>query len=215
VLLEDLKRVACVLNKKSVTVNEYKSLGKYDSQPFIRAFGSWFIALEKTGLNKTRTLGVTNEQYFENLKTIWTKLGRQPNYAEIIKPFSKYCAGAYERRFGTWRKALEAFIRYINEGENEPVIKKEVTIPISKSSGTEGISHKTKRNINWRLQFIVLRRDNFKCIICGKSPAKNPEVELHVDHIKAWVKGGETTLDNLQMLCSVCNIGKSDLDMHN
>jgi 5-methylcytosine-specific restriction endonuclease McrA len=56
------------------------------------------------------------------------------------------------------------------------------------------------------MRFLVMRRDNFKCRICGKSPAKNPEIELHVDHVKAWAEGGETTFDNLQTLCSVCNI---------
>ena len=75
-LLNDLKRVANVLNKKSVTHNEYRSLGKYDSQPLIRNFGSWFKALEKAGLEKTKNWGVTNEEYFENLEEIWTKLAR-------------------------------------------------------------------------------------------------------------------------------------------
>ena len=51
----------------------------------------------------------------------------------------------------------------------------------------------------------------FTCKICGASPAKDPNVELHVDHIKPWAKGGETVLDNLQTLCSKCNLGKSDL----
>jgi len=31
------------------------------------------------------------------------------------KPLSKYSAGAYEYRFGTWRKALEGFIEYVNK----------------------------------------------------------------------------------------------------
>ena len=47
--------------------------------------------------------------------------------------------------------------------------------------------------------------------LCGDSPAKNPDAVLHVDHILPWSKGGETVEENLQTLCSVCNIGKSDL----
>jgi len=35
---------------------------------------------------------------------------------------------------------------------------------------------------------------------------------LHVDHVKPWGKGGETVLENLQILCDVCNIGKSDVE---
>jgi 5-methylcytosine-specific restriction endonuclease McrA len=40
-------------------------------------------------------------------------------------------------------------------------------------------------------------------------------ITLHVDHIKPWSKGGETVPDNLQTLCSVCNIGKNNLEDHN
>ena len=67
-----------------------------------------------------------------------------------------------------------------------------------------------KRIISDKLRYQVLKRDNFKCCACGASPAKDPSVELHIDHIIPWSKGGETTLENLQTLCSRCNLGKSD-----
>lgn len=73
-------------------------------------------------------------------------------------------------------------------------------------------THKTQssRTISDKLRYQVLKRDNFKCCACGSSPAKDPAVELHIDHIVPWSKGGETKPDNLQTLCSRCNIGKSD-----
>ena len=84
-----------------------------------------------------------------------------------------------------------------------------------------GITNKSQRNstinikrntraISDKLRYQVLKRDNFKCCACGASPAKDPSVELHIDHIIPWSKGGESTLENLQTLCSKCNIGKSD-----
>ena len=69
----------------------------------------------------------------------------------------------------------------------------------------------TKRDPNLRLRFKVLIRDNFKCCACGASPAKEPNVNLHIDHILPWSKGGETVIENLQTLCQNCNLGKSDL----
>ena len=76
-------------------------------------------------------------------------------------------------------------------------------------------SKKNKQNssraISDKLRYQVLKRDNFKCCACGASPAKDPTIELHIDHIIPWSKGGETTIENLQTLCSKCNIGKSDL----
>ncbi|HIY39301.1 MAG TPA: HNH endonuclease, partial [Candidatus Agathobaculum merdigallinarum] len=72
-------------------------------------------------------------------------------------------------------------------------------------------SRKTRRDINLRLRFRVMQRDNFKCCICGASPANDPTVVLHIDHIMPWSKGGETIMENLQTLCSKCNLGKSNL----
>lgn len=75
------------------------------------------------------------------------------------------------------------------------------------------VASKSKsRSISDKLRYTVLKRDKFKCCACGASPAKDPSVELHIDHIIPWSKGGETVLANLQTLCSRCNIGKSDSD---
>ena len=77
----------------------------------------------------------------------------------------------------------------------------------------EGKNTKRKsRVISDKLRYTVLKRDNFKCCACGASPAKDPSVELHIDHIVPWSKGGETSIENLQTLCSKCNIGKSDFE---
>lgn len=58
------------------------------------------------------------------------------------------------------------------------------------------------------LRYDVMRRDGFKCQICGAS-AKDG-VKLHVDHIIPVSKGGETIPSNLRTLCDRCNLGKSD-----
>lgn len=77
-----------------------------------------------------------------------------------------------------------------------------------------GTKHKTPRTINYRLRFLVMRRDNFKCRVTGRSPATDPAVILEVDHIIPWERGGETVFDNLQTLAKDINIGKSNLAMH-
>lgn len=58
------------------------------------------------------------------------------------------------------------------------------------------------------LRYDVMKRDGFKCVICGASA--DDGAKLHVDHIKPIAKGGKTELDNLRTLCSDCNLGKSD-----
>ncbi len=231
----DLQRVAPELRSKSVTAREYDRIGTFCSSALARRFGSWNAALEKAGLQETPAGGreqkvISNEDLFKNLERIWTSLGRQPRYQELTKGrISAYSKGTYTKRFGNWRRALEAFISYINGDESgafddatespkvETIPKRKTprTIKGEKTSlsvGSAESGQQGPRNINWRLRFIVMRRDNFKCRACGRSPATDPTVVLHVDHIEAWSKDGKTVLENLQTLCSVCNIGKSNLD---
>ena len=64
----------------------------------------------------------------------------------------------------------------------------------------------------WRkLRYEVLTTQGRQCQCCGASP---PKVVLHVDHIKPRSKYPELELDidNLQILCEACNLGKSNLD---
>ena len=58
------------------------------------------------------------------------------------------------------------------------------------------------------LRYNVLKRDGFRCCICGASAKDGTRLE--VDHIIPISKGGMTVLDNLQTLCKECNRGKSD-----
>ena len=57
-------------------------------------------------------------------------------------------------------------------------------------------------------RYEILKRDNFKCQICGRTQADG--VKLEVDHIIPISKGGKTVDENLRTLCHDCNIGKSD-----
>jgi HNH endonuclease len=62
------------------------------------------------------------------------------------------------------------------------------------------------------LRFKVLRRDHFKCVLCGDHPARNAECVLHVDHILPWSRGGRTLEENLRTLCAKCNVGRGNRD---
>ena len=197
-LIEDLKRVADKLRANKVTIDQYNEIGKFHATTLTRRFGSWFTALEKAGLKKTRNLNIPNEQLFENIVDVWTTLGRQPKYNDLSSSVSRYSAGTYEKRFGGWRKALTAFVEWANEG----------IVPVVHNQKPES-SRNTTRNINWRLRALVLMRDGARCQLCGATPQDGSK--LHVDHITPWAKGGETTIENLQILCAKCNIGKSDL----
>ena len=211
-LLADLKRVASELGKTAVAGDEYNERGRFNRTTLIDRFGSWNKALEQAGLARTKNQNISDEELFKNLAEIWVKIGRQPFIGDLTSKTSKYSDTTYRRRFGSWRKALEAFVGWANEGEMQAIEALPGTT--KPSTKQEVFRHKTSRTINYRLQFLVMRRDNFRCKITGRSPATDPNVILEVDHIVPWDKGGETVMENLQTLVKQINIGKSNLDMY-
>jgi len=56
----------------------------------------------------------------------------------------------------------------------------------------------------------ILKRDEYKCVICGRG--KKDGVELHIDHIKPKDLGGESTIENGETLCSQHNFIKKNLN---
>lgn len=220
----DLKRVAAELGKESVSIAEYRRLGRLSERPFIRNFGTWGKALSASGLHPSANFHarVSDEQYFENLERIWIALGRQPRYSEIAKPLSAHSAHAYENRFGSWRKALEAFILFVQKDEPAesarseipPAVHNEVHHSLAEKLPRTARTRRTPRQPSLRLRFLVMRKDNFTCKYCGRSPALYPGLVLQVDHKTSREQGGETILADLQTLCDECNIGKSNLSSH-
>ncbi len=201
-LVRDLRRVARATGRRRVTSMLYAVHGTFTPNTLARRFGSWNAALGAAGLKVTQQWRVPDAVLLKNLADVWRKLGRQPTWRELTKRggFSKFAGVTYKRRFGSWHGALRAFEAFANKrGRRDalPTRAKPMTRP--------------SRDISWRLRATVLIRDNCLCRMCGASPAKDPTVTLHVDHIMPWSKGGQTVLANLQTLCAVCNIGKGDL----
>ena len=54
----------------------------------------------------------------------------------------------------------------------------------------------------------ILKRDNYRCVVCGRGKAEG--VELVVDHIKPKDKGGTNDINNGQTLCMEHNLLKKN-----
>lgn len=200
-LLSDLRRVASEQSEQQVRQRTYKDYGKYGVTTVIRRFGTWNAAVETAGLEISVERNIPDEKLFSSLYDLWAILGRQPSYSEVQKPTCQFHVATYERRFGSWRQALEAFVSYANS--------EDMTAPVA--SEIAGVApRRTSRSPDLRLRFKVLQRDHFRCCACGASPSVTPGMVLEVDHIKPWSKGGETFIENLQILCLACNQGKTN-----
>jgi len=199
-LLADLRRVAGLLGTTTVSQPKYGEHGSCDYTTVSRRFGSWNKALLAAGLSLSNEVDISDERLFENVLLLWQHHGRQPRRTELARPPSTISQSPYNRRFGEWTAALKAFFDYANSVEIESP-KPGASLPNRRTTG---------RDPSLRLRWKVLQRDRFTCCGCGKSPATTLGIDLHVDHITPWSKGGETIFENLRTLCSSCNLGKSN-----
>jgi 5-methylcytosine-specific restriction endonuclease McrA len=208
-LVRDLRRVAREAGPTCVTWRFYFTRGKFRPRTLAQRFGSWNAALCTAGLPVTQVRGATDAELFDNLAAVWRKSGRQPTGRELTRDggVSKFSESTYKLRFGSWHNALRAFETFVNNGSHGARLPRRIRRQRTKPSP------RPSREISWGLRATVLIRDNCLCRMCGASPAKDPAVTLHVDHIVPWSKGGQTVLGNLQTLCATCNIGKGDRQM--
>jgi hypothetical protein len=219
-VLAELRRVARKVGTETLTQEQLEAHSPIATVVIKRRFGSWDNALKEAGLRLTRFgRRYSEEQYFENLLTVWTYYGRQPRYSEMDKPPSVITAGAYEHRFGKWTNALVAFVQRANEPSDaaESDTSRTPTGPAAhlaprdqKTSDGKASAEGPKRKLSISLRYAILKRDGFRCVLCGCSPATDLDCELHVDHVIPDSKGGPTAAENLRTTCSLCNIGKGD-----
>ncbi|MDO8733568.1 MAG: HNH endonuclease [Elusimicrobiota bacterium] len=110
---------------------------------------------------------------------------------------------AYRKHFGGFNMAKVLVNIPINENYCLGRIPKSgVSIPNPQS-----------RNISRKQRFVILSRDGFRCVYCGRTPTGDG-VALFVDHIIPFSQGGLTVNENLCTACFDCNIGKSDLTLN-
>lgn len=198
-LLDDLK-AAFAKAGEPLTFRSYAKFGNYAASTINDRFGTWNNALIQAGLAPVEEKHVPIEALFDNLKVVWIAKGKQPVYRDMSAPPSRYTASIYNARFGGWRNALAEFVAAVEQEHFDTLSPVGVSKPKAR----------TPRDPSLSLRFFVLKRDNFRCVGCGRSPATVAGLVLEVDHILAWSNGGETVEANLQSLCFDCNRGKSN-----
>lgn len=224
-ILEELENAAKIFNYKEFGFRDFNKVSKISSGTVKNEFQAWKNALLelKTRLNKkgldlqprnsrSQIANLTDKKLFDEMERIWKKVGHRPSRVEWDASMPQIKIGAYRYRFNGWQNACLKFIEYkmgktitVDEDDNikNSSIETETKQTIIKISGDT-------RTVSAGLRVQVLNRDNFRCVFCGRSPATDEGVKLHIDHIIPFSKGGKTTPDNLQTLCNECNLGKSD-----
>jgi len=197
-IVTELRRIAELLGKRSISVEEINQHGRIHSATIAKKFGTMRKAHEAAGLIALRYTKPTDAELLKAVADLWTitlrESGRRPRQHELQKYGSPVSLLPIKMRFGSWKKALLATAKAYAMGSPADAPDKPFVRP-----------KKERQPISERRRFLVLKRDRYTCRICHRSG-----IELEVDHIVPVSLGGSSRMENLQTACKPCNRGKSN-----
>lgn len=184
----------------------------------IRAFGSWYLSDEgvacpyreiqipPSALKNWDVAGKTRQALWQHIDIV------NESFAEFMDMLNVIDFAVY--RFQP--RADVVAKQWQPEWLDEPVAVVPLPGPMPKRERqrrrTVKLPWKRKYDpIKKQDRFLVLKRDGYKCRICGRGAGDG--VKLHVDHIIPRFKGGKNELPNYWTLCRPCNLGKGTFDL--
>jgi hypothetical protein len=182
-----------------------------EASTVVRRWGSWRLALAAAGVRGGRAKRYTAAELVENLERVWRELGRAPG-AWAVRKHGEFSAETYVARWGSVRRACERVAAFhrgeITREELEAEVEPRRGGPVAGKGNVGRRGKGVRQGVSLEVRYRVMKRDRFRCVCCGASPASDPGVELEVDHILAVSQGGGSEESNLRTLCGRCNRGK-------
>lgn len=120
VIKDDIGKIIRLNNGEYITLEFYKNNGGQFSKPTIKKYfenKEWAkILASEFSVYPIRKIIIvdkqfevkTEEQLFDEIKNIWSEIGRRPTYSEFRKK-ANFGTKIYEKRYGSWTKAIEVF----------------------------------------------------------------------------------------------------------
>lgn len=224
-IIEELEKIARQKSYVEFGADDFNAIADVSAGTVKNEFGSWINALKilKDRLkqknidliprkSRSQLSVATDKDLFDEMERIWKQIGHRPSYSEWETSTPRISKGVYRYRFNGWANACLKFIEYkmgapiiVSNSDVGKIVKK-----TNETNAEEIIKIYQGKNIPASVRVRVHDRDSFRCVYCGRSPATDIGLKLHVDHKIPFSKGGKTTIDNLQTLCQKCNLGKSD-----
>ena len=220
-MIDELEKAAKTFNYIEFGWRDFDKVAGISANVVKREFDGWkkaLSALKKSLNQKGMNLSLrpfapnsihSDKEMFEEMDRIWHKFGHRPSRNEWESSEPKISYNIYKQRFDGWQNACLKFIEHKMGGD---ILVDDFVIVTPEVHIGNKIEYKKEnsRNVSPGLKVKILYRDNFRCVLCGKSPSTDFGTKLDIDHIVPFSKGGKSTLENLQTLCKDCNLGKSD-----
>lgn len=177
-----------LLTGRTVSVEEAREILEVD--PIIRRFGTW--AVTEYGIEcLTTRYSIAKDRVHES-------------------DWRKHMVGDSQAR-GHWVVGSD-FLGALSFARVQFPIKAVPRPTRAEAPTTPGVTRRPRRqSLSNRLRFLVMKRDRYACQLCGRSAQQG--YQLQVDHKLARSRGGSDELDNLWVLCSLCNNGKGTEDL--
>jgi 5-methylcytosine-specific restriction endonuclease McrA len=135
-------------------------------------------------------------------------------YRTIVKDREKhhewFKPGVYDTIVEQWRSTLKGLDTRVTETQDiTTLVAETITTPLAKVIQLQQQSASLEDKPGWlALRFATLKRDKYRCRLCGTAAEDGDHVRLEVDHRIARFNGGTNDPGNLWTLCFACNRGK-------
>lgn len=192
----------------------HKRYGKYMSgdcirQKYLETAFSWAADAERIGGKDPVTDYMQRHREDESADALWKYFEDVFRWVERV--FGRYDKTMKGLKWGVFYNAhrddnldpdeIQSRIRDLMA---DPEVQKKSGIYAYLLTGEE--KHLSLRQFSEDERRTMYARQDGICAICGKPFEFG---EMHGDHVTPWSRGGKTTLDNGQMLCTTCNLKKS------
>lgn len=194
------ERIAIILNRQPDLNRNYYAvtlLGKEDGNLEWAVYSHWVGFADEDRKIELRTASIVRAQ---NIADVWLELGES-------------CAVVNDL------EDMEIFFLIGGNGLIDKIIGESVIaewlkpLPVVQSgpAGFVHIENLPKGAFNKaptpKQRMHVLKRDDYRCRICGRRATDYVDIELHVHHIRPWERRGLTEDSNLITLCHTCHKG--------
>lgn len=204
----------------AVTSATYGSYARINGLPEVRLFGEVWNAYrdETLALLESTTAGVWSKPPFPGPPEI--PIGQQLDLilrsdADYVCLFATQAGPDWSGPSASWAGKWGALCLWpIFIGVIEAALDRQPSVRAFHRRLCEWLSAQTDdddveladEKVPSRTRYLVFRRDQFRCVMCGATAAEGAKLEA--DHILPKSKGGTGALANLQTLCDRCNRGK-------
>jgi hypothetical protein len=111
-IINEIKRVARLLDKPSVSLKEFERNATFSVRPIWRVFGTWSAAVKAAGLTALpKATRIPDQELEAEFMRVYADLGKVPTVYEFDSR-AKFSSSTYIAKFGGWRRVAAHYLSH-------------------------------------------------------------------------------------------------------